>query len=91
VFISEKQLNKMCGKDFERGEEHLSLIMNSEVRIYDEFLTGEVYQYKVYEIETCNKGHEHKTLVESCGSYYNEGECEDEGKSVLQHLEGVVV
>jgi len=91
VFISEKQLNKMCGKEFERGEEHLSLIMNSEVRIYDEFLTGEVYQYKVYEIETCDKGHEHKTLVESCGSYYDEGECKDEGLSVLQHLEGVVV
>ena len=91
VFISEKQLNKMCGKDFERGEENLSLIMNSEVRIYDEFLTGEVYQYKVYEIETCDKGHEHKTLVECCGSYYSEDDCWDEGKSVLQHLEEVVV
>jgi len=91
VFISEKQLNLMCGKEFERGEENLSLIMNSEVRIYDEYLTGEVYQYKVYEIETCNKGHEHKTLVECCGSYYNEDDCWDEGKSVLRHLEGVVV
>ena len=91
IFISEKQLNKMCGNDFERGEENLSLIMNSEVRIYDEFLTGEVYQYKVYEIETCNKGHEQKTLVECCGSYYSEDDCWDEGKSVLQHLEGVVV
>ena len=91
IFISEEQLNLMCGKDFERGVENLSLIMNSEVRIYDEFLTGEVYQYKVYEIETCNKGHEHKTLVECCGSYYSEDDCWDEGKSVLQHLEGVVV
>lgn len=91
VFIHEKQLNLMCGKDFERGEEKLSLIINSEVKTYDEYLTGEVYQYKVYEVETCDKGHEHKTLVESCGSYYDRGDCEDEGKSVIQHLEGVVV
>ena len=84
VFIHEKQLNSMCGKDFERGEEKLNLIMDGEVKTYDEYLTGDVYKYEVYEIETCDKGHEHKVLLESCGSYYNEGDCRDEGQSVLQ-------
>ena len=84
VFIHEKQLNSMCGKDFERGEEKLNLIMDGEVKTYDEYLTGDVYKYEVYEIETCDKGHEHKVLLESCGSYYNEGDCRDEGESVIQ-------
>jgi hypothetical protein len=84
VFIHEKQLNSMCGEDFERGEEKLSLILDGEVKTYDEYLTGEVYKFEVYEIETCDKGHEHKVLLESCGSYYDEGDCRDEGQSVLQ-------
>jgi hypothetical protein len=84
VIIDEKQLNLMCGKDFERSEEKLSLIMDGEVKTYDEYLTGDVYKYEVYEIETCDKGHEHKVLLESCGSYYSEGDCRDEGESVLQ-------
>ena len=88
VIIDEKQLNKMCGKDFERGEEKLNLILEGEVKTYDEYLTGQVYQYTIYEINTCDLGHQHKSVVESCGSYYNEGDCRDEGLSVLEHLEG---
>jgi hypothetical protein len=87
VFISEKQLNTMCGEDFKRGKKTLECIIDSEVKNYDEYLTGNVYQYTIYEIETCDKGHQHKSVVESCGSYYDEGDCKDEGLSALQHLE----
>jgi len=85
VIIDEKQLNLMCGKDFERGDEKLNLILEGEVKTYDEYLTGQVYQYTIYEINTCDLGHQHKSVVESCGSYYNEGDCRDEGQSVLDH------
>jgi hypothetical protein len=91
VFIDKDNLQRISGDSDGFNELNLEEITDSEVRIYDEYLTGEVYQYKVYEIETCNKGHEHKTLVECCGSYYSEDDCWDEGKSVLRHLEGVVV
>lgn len=84
VIIHEKQLELMCGKDFDRSEENLSSIINGEVKTYDEYLTGDVYKYEVYEIETCSLGHQHKVLLESCGSYYSEGDCRDEGESVLQ-------
>lgn len=86
IFMSKHKIKKE-GIDESKVEEYLK----NEVETYDSFLRGDVYQYKVYEIETCNKGHEHKTLVECCGSYYSEEDCLDEGKSVLQHLEGVVV
>ena len=91
VFITEKQLNLMCGEDFKRDEETLNCILNSEVKTYDEYLTGNVYQYTIYEIETCELGHEHKSVIESCGSYYDEGDCRDEGNSVLQNYESEVV
>lgn len=88
VFIDEKNLNLMCGKEFKRDEETLNSIINSEVKTYDEYLTGDVYQYTIFEINTCDLGHEHKSVVESCGSYYNEGDCRDEGLSVLEQLQG---
>ena len=87
VFIHEKQMEYICGKDFDRTEEKLDEMIEGEVETYDKFITGEVYGYEVYEVETCDKGHEHKTLAESCWGFYSEQDAEDEGNSVLQHLE----
>jgi len=62
-----------------------------EVKTYDQYLTGDVWGYNVYEITTCDKGHEHKELVESNWGMYGHDECESEGQSVIQHLEKEVV
>jgi hypothetical protein len=92
VFVDEKQLKLMCG-DNDYTDEKLSEIIDSDVKTYDQYITGEVYQYTIYEIETCSLGHTHKNVVESCGSYFGEEECENEGKSVLlqKHIEVGVV
>ena len=86
IFVSKYKMKKE-GIDETKVEEYLK----REVETYDQYLTGEVYCYEVYEIETCDKGHEHKTLVESCGGYFGEEECKSEGQSVLRHLEKEVV
>ena len=86
IFVSKHKIKKE-GIDETKVEEYLK----REVETYDQYLTGEVYCYEVYEIETCDKGHEHKTLVESCGGYFGEEECKSEGQSVIQHLEKKVV
>ena len=87
VFITEKQWKLMMGEDMDRSEERLSSIIDSDVKTYDHYITGEVYQYTIYEIETCDKGHEHKTLVECCGSFFSEEDCEGEGMNVLSVYE----
>jgi hypothetical protein len=86
IFVSKYKMKKE-GIDETKVEEYLK----REVETYDQYLTGEVYCYEVYEIETCDKGHEHKTLVESCGGYFGEEECKSEGQSVIRHLEKEVV
>jgi hypothetical protein len=83
VFITEKQLESMCGKDFDVSEEKLESIIDSDVKTYDSYITGDVYQYTIYEIETCSMGHEHKSVVECCGSFFDEQDCEGEGMNVL--------
>jgi len=86
VFITEKQYNYICGKDVEYTDEKLECIINSEVHNYDQYLTGEVYGYTIYEIETCSLGHEHRNVVESCGGYYDEKDCHEDGMYVLVNL-----
>jgi hypothetical protein len=87
VFIDEKQWKLMMGEDMDRSEERLNSIIDSDVKTYDHYITGEVYQYTIYEIETCDKGHEHKSIVESCGSFFSEEDCESEGMNVLSVYE----
>jgi hypothetical protein len=87
VFIDEKQWKSLHG-EVEVTEDKLDSILESEVKVYDEYLTGNVYQYTIYEINTCDLGHEHKSVVESCGSYYDEDDCRNEGLSVLKTLQG---
>ena len=91
VFVDKDNLQRISGDSDGFNELNLEEITDSEVKTYDQYITGEVYRYEVYEIETCNLGCEHRNLIESCGSYFSEEECENEGKSVLQHLEKEVV
>jgi len=86
VIIEEKQWKTMMGDDMDKSEERLERIIDGEVETYDTYLRGDVYQYKVYEVETCSLGHKHKTLVESCGSYFSEEDCRTEGEGVIESL-----
>jgi hypothetical protein len=87
VFIQEDQLNYVCGKEFKRGKAKLESIMNSEVKNYDQYLTGEVYGYRVFEQEVCSAGHTHEEEVESCWGYYSEADAIDEAEGIIRHLE----
>lgn len=87
VFIDEKQWKSLYG-EVEVTDEKLDSILESEVKVYDEYLTGNVYKYTIYEVNICDLGHEHKSIVESCGSYYDEDDCRNEGLSVIEHLQG---
>jgi hypothetical protein len=91
VFVEEKKLELMCGKDYDRSEETLSKMIEADIETYDKYITGEVYRYSIYEIETCSLGHTHKNYVDGCGGYYGEDECRSEAESMLRSLEKEVV
>lgn len=90
IFIEEKQWTKMMGEDMDRSEDRLDRIIEGEVETYDQYISGEVYQYSIYEVDTCSLGHEHKVLLESCGSFFGEEYCEQEGKSHLEYYESEI-
>lgn len=81
VFITLKQLKLMYGnqEDF-----RLNDIMDSEVETYDKYLRGEVYRYEVYQSEVCNLGCEHKTMLDSCGGFFDEEDCKNEAQELVE-------
>lgn len=79
IFVSKYKIKKE-GIDEDKVEEYLK----SEVKTYDNFLTGEVYAYRIFEQEECSKGHLHEEQVEYCGGYYSEEDATAEAKSMLE-------
>ena len=60
-------------------------VLKGEVETYDQYLTGDVYGYRVSKIEVCDKGHKHDEELHSCWGYYGMESVEEEGRSMLEY------
>ena len=87
VFIDKKQLQSMTGDADGHTATNLEEIIDSEVKTYDSYIQGEVYSYQVIEVNTCDLGCEHETIVECCGGYYSEEDAEQDAESLLKHYQ----
>jgi hypothetical protein len=65
VYITEEAL-KSAGLSVEKASD----IIDSEVTIYKQYITGSVYQFTLYKEDICNLGHTHREVVDSCGGIY---------------------
>lgn len=87
IFISkEKMLNEYGGKIVTKKlKEKVTEYLKNEVNTYDQYLTGDVYGYKIFEVVTCSEGHEHENELDSCWGYYGEDYCMKEAESVVKY------
>jgi hypothetical protein len=85
IYVSKDKVIKEYGREMEA--EVIEKYLNSEVETYDQYLTGDVWGYVIYEIETCDKGHEHENEIDSCWGFFGHDECEKEGNAVIKYLE----
>ncbi len=87
IYVTKEQVRKEYGvkritKDL---IEKVTRVLQGEVETYDQYLTGDVYGYRVSKVEVCNKGCEHKEEVDSCWGYYGMESVEEEGNRVLEY------
>ena len=66
-------------------EETVTKVLEGEVETYDQYLTGDVYGYKIFKVSECSLGHEHKEEIDSCWGYYGEESCMEEAESIVNH------
>ena len=87
VVVSKEKVRKEYGVKRINKEliEKVTNILENEVKTYDQYLTGDVYGYRVSEVTECELGHEHKEEVDSCWGYYGVEECMTEGESVVNY------
>jgi hypothetical protein len=53
---------------------------------WNSLLSGEVYGYQIIETETCNLGHEHEEVIDSCYGFYGYDNDADMIKSMIIHF-----
>lgn len=87
ILVSKKKVREEYGvkRINKKLVEKVTGILEAEVKEYDQYLTGDVYGYEIYELKTCSEGHEHAEFVDSCWGYYGEEYCMTEAMGVVQH------
>lgn len=75
--------SRLSPKDLERARKELEV----EVTVYDQFLSGDVYGYRVVKPAKCEAcGHDDDEEVESCWGFYGGGGTMAEAKRVVDAL-----
>lgn len=87
IYVTKETIRKEYGVKRITKEiiEKVTKVLKGEVETYDQYLTGDVYGYRVSKVEKCDKGHEHDEEVDSCWGFYGEESVEEEGKGVLEY------
>ena len=87
IIVSKENVRKEFGVKRITKEiiEKVTNILEGEVKTYDQYLTGDVYGYKVFKVSECSLGHEHKEEVDSCWGFYGEDECMSEGEGIVEY------
>lgn len=85
----QKMLEEYGGKIVTKKlKEKVEGYLKGEVETYDQYLTGDVYGYRISEISTCDKGHEHEEELDSSWGYYGTESCMEEAEGIVQYYIG---
>lgn len=90
IYVSKKKVREEYGvkRISPKVAEKALNVLEGEVKTYDQYLTGDVYGYRVYKVTTCELGHEHEEEIDSCWGYYGQEECMKEAEGIAEwHVE----
>jgi len=87
IFVSKEKVRKEYNVKRINKElvEKVTKILVGEVETYDQYLQGDVYGYEIYEVDTCDLGCEHETIIDSCWGYYGTSECLSDAEIIVNN------
>jgi len=68
---------KRNNPEFEGDDDELVECLEAEVKSFDRYLRGDVWGFETYKVETCEHGHEHEEVVDSCWGFGNTDDEDD--------------
>ena len=83
IYISKKKMLEEYGGKIVTAKlkERVKQYLIGEVETYDQFLTGDVYGYQIFEIDE-----DEEYDIDSCWGFYGEDYCMTEAESIVNHL-----
>lgn len=70
IYVTEEKMKEEYGEINEENLAKAKRVLEGEVKTYDSYLTGDIYSFKLVKKSTCDHGHVHEELVDSCGGFY---------------------
>lgn len=83
IYVTETKLKEEYGDLSEETLEKAKKNLLSEVETYDQYITGEVYHFRIEKENVCNLGHIHSETEDSCGGFYGDDIKEN---GILDHI-----
>jgi hypothetical protein len=84
IYVTKKKLKEEYGKVNEETISRATKVLEGEVEIMDFYISGNVYGFNLYKTSTCDKGHEHRELIDSCHGFYGD---DFETNGLLDHCD----
>ena len=74
IYVTHEEIRKEFGVKRVTKElrEKVKGYLKGEVDVYDQYITGDVYYFSIYQKETCNLGCEHEEFEDSCGGFFGD-------------------
>ena len=74
IFVSRETLRKEYSvkRISNKIVEKATKLLIGEVETYDQYICGDVYGFKVFKVETCDKGCEHEEEIDSCWGFFGD-------------------
>jgi len=81
IFISKEKMRKEYGykRITKELKDRVREYLIDEVKTYDQYLTGDVYGYRITDTETDEE-------IDSCWGYYGDDYCMSEAESIVNHI-----
>lgn len=83
IYVSQERIIKEYGNDDEESIEKARSALEAEVKVYAQYLEGDIYEFKIIKQETCSLGHVHEEVLDSCGGFYG---YHPEKNGMLEHI-----
>lgn len=86
IFVSRETLRNEYGvkRISNKIIEKATKLLLGEVETYDQYICGDVYGFKVFKVETCDKGCEHEEEIDSCWGFYGDNFIEN---GLIEHVD----
>jgi hypothetical protein len=88
IYASTKAIEAEFGEINDEVLIKVKNILESEVETYDQYLTGEVFGFRLMKISECDLGHEHEEEIDSCWGFYGS---DWKTNGILDHIDSALI